>query len=133
MNSGVAKAIRDKWPIVFQKYITLVNDGIYGSEKAITLLGVVQPVSISDTQKVLNLFGQKNYGYDGKQYTSYDAINTCFKKVAKYCVENGLNTIAMPYHMSCDRGGANWNVILELLKEAFENTEITIEIWKLNQ
>ena len=83
MNSGVAKAIREKWPKVFTEYLKLVNEKLYGSEKAFSLLGVVQPVTVSETQKVLNLFGQDKYGYDGKQYTSYDAINTCFKKIAE--------------------------------------------------
>lgn len=132
MNSGVAKAIREKWPKVFTEYLKLVNEKLYGSEKAFSLLGVVQPVTVSETQKVLNLFGQDKYGYDGKQYTSYDAINTCFKKIAEYCAKNDYHTIAMPYHMCCDRGGANWDVIMELLKDAFLIYPITIEIWKLN-
>lgn len=134
MNSGVAKAIRTKWPIVYENYLKLVNERIYSGEKYLTnksLLGVVQPVKVSDTQKVLNLFGQDDYGYDGKQYTSYDAINTCFRKVSQYCSDNGYKSIALPYKMCSDRGGANWNIIVELLKDNFNDKDITVEIWKL--
>ena len=132
MNSGVAKVIREKWPVVYQSYLKLIGEKIYASEKGFSLLGLVQPVTVSDTQKVLNLFGQEKYGYDGKQYTSYKAIETCFRKVASYCTENGYKTVAMPYKMSCDRGGADWDTIMNLLTESFKNTDVTIEIWKIN-
>lgn len=128
MNSGVAKAIREKWPIVFEKYFDYC---IITNAKIEPLLGTVLPVRVNDTQTVLNLFAQENFGYDGRRYTSYDAIDTCFEKVAKKCEKDGIKSIALPYHMSCDRGGANWNIIMEMIKQHFEDLDITIEIWKL--
>jgi len=125
MNSGIAKAIREKWPDVFSKYKNYVDK--YNND----VLGAVLPVKVGENQKVLNLFGQGNYGYDGIRYTSYDAIDTCLEKVAKKCEEKGIKSIALPYHMSCDRGGANWNIIMEMIKQHFEDLDITIEIWKL--
>ena len=125
MNSGVAKAIREKWPIVFEKYKQLCD--AKGQK-----IGMCQPVSISDMQKVINMFSQYDYGYDGKMYTSYDAINTCLGKVKDYCIKNGHKRIALPYKMCCCRGGANWDVIMAMIKANFEETDITIEIWKLD-
>jgi len=126
MNSGVAKAIREKWPIVFEEYVKLFSKDFF-----VVKLGICQPVSVSDTQKVINMFSQDNYGYDGKMYTSYDAINTCLGKVKDYCVNNGYKRIALPYKMCCCRGGANWDVIMAMIKANFEDSDITIEIWKL--
>ncbi len=126
MGSGVAKAIRDKWPVVYEKYKNYCETIVYGQ-----LLGTVLPVSVSPEQRVMNLFAQDNFGYDGKRYTSYDAIDTCFKKVASYCEKHDVKSIALPWHMSCDRGGANWNIIMEMLNEHFKETEVEIEIWKL--
>lgn len=126
MNSGVAKAIREKWPIVFEEYIKLF------SSLFMVKLGICQPVSVTDNQKVINMFSQDNYGYDGKMYTSYDAINTCLGKVKDYCVRNGYKRIALPYKMCCCRGGANWDVIMAMIKANFEDSDITIEIWKLD-
>ena len=126
MGSGVAKAIRTKWPIVFDKYEACTKRSIITS-----LMGKVLPVKVEDNKTVLNLFAQENFGYDGKRYTSYDAIDTCLKKSAKWCVEHGVKTVALPYHMSSDRGGANWNIIMEMIKQHFQDTDITIEIWKL--
>ena len=127
MGSGVAKAIKTKWPVVFDKYKECTKRAIITS-----LMGKVLPVKVEDNKTVLNLFGQENYGSDGRRYTSYDAIDTCLKKTAKYCVENGIKTIALPYYMSCGRGGANWDIIMDMIKQHFSDIDITIEIWKLN-
>lgn len=126
MNSGVAKAIREKWPIVFEEYHKLFYKDFF-----VVKLGICQTVSVNDTQKVINMFSQDNYGYDGKMYTSYDAINTCLGKVKDYCVKNGYTKIALPYKMCCCRGGANWDVIMAMIKANFKDSDITIEIWKL--
>ena len=125
MGSGVAKAIRDKWPVVFDKYKEMCDDWS-------GLLGSVLPVQVNDTQKVMNLFAQNNFGYDGERYTSYDAIDTCLQKVANYCKLHEVKSIALPYHMSCDRGGANWNIIMEMIAQHFKCLDVEIEIWKLN-
>lgn len=124
MNSGVAKAIREKWPIVFEKYKQTCENPTFG-------LGTVLPVKVNETQTILNLFAQDSYGYDGKLYTSYDAVNTCLNKIADYCVKNNIKTIALPYMMSCCRGGGNWTIIMELIKDNFKDTDVDIEIWKL--
>lgn len=125
MNSGVAKAIREKWPVVYESYKSFCNSGSKH-------LGVCLPVKINDNQRVINMFSQDKYGYDGKMYTSYDAINTCLGKVKDYCVKNGYKKIALPYKMCCCRGGANWDVITAMIKANFEDSDITIEIWKLD-
>lgn len=130
MASGVAKAIREKWPVVYDKYNKYVSH-MHVTAPITALLGIVQPVTVEENKVVLNLFAQENYGYDGRRYTSYDALDTCIKKVAKYCTEHDVKTIALPWHMASDRGGANWNVVVEMIKGHFENTEVIIEIWKL--
>lgn len=120
MGSGVAKAIKDKWPIVYDNYMDLKEQN----------LGDIQMVKINNTQYVVNLFAQKYYGYDGKRYTSYDALDTCLNKVAKICEDENINKIAIPYNMSCDRGGASWDVVVALIENAFKNKRINIEFCK---
>ena len=128
MGSGVAKAIRDKWPIVYEKYHELFYQDFF-----VVKLGICQPVKVSDTQRVINMFSEENYGYDGKMYTSYDAVNECFGKIRKYMESNGLKTMAIPYKMSCVRGGANWDAIMALLNANFGDSDISIEIRKLDR
>ena len=126
MRSGVAKAISEKWPIVEEKYKNFC--------KALSskgLLGLTQVVKVNDNQYVANLFGQETYGYSGKKYTSYDAIDNALRILLKKMESNSINRLAMPYKMSSDRGGADWDVILAIITSIFKDSDITIEIWKL--
>ncbi len=104
MNSGVAKAIREKWPIVYAEYLKMPGT-----------LGDIQFVPISDNQTIINMFAQGGYGYDGSRYTDYEAFATCLETMDK-ALHNDA-TIAFPYRISCDRGGANWNIIKEMIRE----------------
>lgn len=128
MGSGVAKQVKDLYPRVYEKYHN-------GYEKGYLKLGTCQVVDTDGTKKqfIANLCGQDLYGYDGKRYTSYDAIYMALEKLAKYCVENNVKSVAFPWGMSSDRGGADWNVIITMIESVFKNNEnITVEYWKYN-
>ena len=123
MGSGIAKQIRDKWPLIFSNYQVKC-------QSPISPLGDVLIVKVSDNQYIANIFGQYNYGTDGERYTSYDALDIAFSRLKYTMVENNFKSLAIPYKMSSDRGGADWDVVLALLNSAFKDTDITIEIWK---
>ena len=123
MGSGVAKQIRDKWPLIFSNYQVKC-------QSPISPLGDVLIVKVSDNQYIANIFGQYNYGTNGERYTSYDALDIAFSRLKYTMVENNFKSLAIPYKMSSDRGGADWDVALALLNSAFKDTDITIEIWK---
>ena len=127
MGSGVAKQIRDKWPIVFEKYKAEYELHVDLSK---SLLGNCQLVQINDNQYVANLFGQNYYGRDGKRYTSYDGIYDALTSLAVQMTDNGMESLALPYNMSSCLGGADWEVILAMINSAFKNTNIIVEIWK---
>ena len=73
MNSGIAKQIREKWPIVFQNYIAKCNfSHPSGYVRPEVLLGDIQFVPLYEDynkdikhQQVINMFGQYGYGYEG--------------------------------------------------------------------
>ena len=129
MGSGVAKQIRNKWPRVYDSYATYCYEYIAGTHE---LLGECQLVQINDNQYVANLFGQNYYGTDGKRYTSYDAIYEALTSLRQQMIEDNLKSLAIPFRMSCDRGGADWKVLIAMLYSIFEETDITIEIWSIN-
>ena len=111
MNSGVAKIIRDKWPEVYTQYLKKYIDADgYADE----LLGEVQYVPVSNLKCVINMFAQENYGYDGHRYTSYDAFWNCVNHIA-VTIPKG-SSIAFPGRIGCVRGGANWDVIKNMIE-----------------
>lgn len=128
MNSGVAKAIREKYPEVYTDYRNLFLE--YEAKRN-ELLGKLQIVKTNDGRLVANLFTQYRYGYDGARYTSYDAFDNSVNALKVYCLDNNIKTVAIPYKAASDRGGADWNVILKMIEVTFENTDINVEINKL--
>ena len=123
MNSGVAKAIREEWPIVFDRYCQTNPQ-----------LGLVYFISIKDKNKVghyiANMYSQDMYGYDGNQYTDYEAFRQCCEKIAKECrLSKQMNkefNVAMPYKIASDRGGADWDKIMDILLEVFTDVDLTL-------
>ena len=141
MNSGVAKAIRQKWPKVYTEYKAkcdyeeaTVNDLYGGCENPIDwsecLLGDIQVVLVDENKAVINMFAQQYYGYDKKRYTSYDAFWYCLGRIKR--IINPEKTIAFPARIGCVRGGANWNVILTMIEEVL-GADYNVEIWDFDK
>ena len=134
MGSGVAKGIREKWENVYYKYIEACKEAYPNTR---SLLGTICPVPLrfgGNTKYVVNLFGQYEFGYDGKRYTSYDAVYDGLISLKKFVLENFENesttTVAFPWKMSSVRGGAEWDIIDCMIRTVFDDTNITIQYWK---
>lgn len=131
MNSGVAKAIRDKWPIVQVKYGEwYASHAEYTNSAADSMLGRIQRVKVNDNQNVINMAAQAYFGYDGKRYTSYDAFWNCLG-IIKQTIPAG-STIAFPCKIGCGLGGANWTIIKTMIEEALGN-EYDVYIYELEK
>ena len=141
MNSGVAKAIRERWPKVFEEYKEwCMSYDAWAHSHADTwdgqsdlmrvMLGNVLEVNVNPEQSVLNLAAQLGYGYDGKRYTSYDAFWCCLGKI-KEIVPTG-SSIAFPYGIGSVRGGANWEVIKTMIQEVLAD-DYDVYIYKLEE
>lgn len=126
MNSGVAAAIRKKYPSVYTKYKDYCHGHKYGS-----LPGKCLFVTVDDGKLVANLFGQEQYGYDNRRYTNYEAVYQALELVKRHLKNSGKKTIGFPYKMASDRGGADWDVILAMIKSVFKDTEHEVIIYKL--
>lgn len=145
MNSGVAKAIREKWPIVYEKYrdwyigyeawASAHENAEYKYQPADAMLGSIQIVALykdyhktENHQYVINMAAQNGYGYDGRRYTSYDAFWSCLGKI-KDTIPKG-SSMAFPDHIGCCRGGANWEIILTMITEVLSE-DYEVYIYKL--
>lgn len=126
MNSGIAKQVREKYPWVYAHYKQLCRNFQHRKED---LLGMVQGTYIDENTKILNLYTQLNYGYDGKCYTNYDALKKTLEYISTY-YNNKI--IAIPYLIGCHRGGGDWNVVYKIIEEIFANSNCEVLICEYN-
>lgn len=112
MGSGIARQIRERWPRVYESYKHYVD---YHNKRGEGLLGNILISNISQPTRVINMFSQDMYGYDGNRYTSYDAFAHCLSKIDLH-VANG-RSIGFPKNIGCGLGGGNWKVISALIEE----------------
>lgn len=115
MNSGIAKQIRERWPRVYEVYQDWYRVKFYDTSD---MLGHIQIVRNENEPSVINMAAQRFYGYDGKRYTSYDAFWACLGEI-KEKVPKG-SKIGFPYKIGCGLGGANWQVIFQMIIEVLE-------------
>lgn len=124
MGSGVAKALRDKWPQIYDSYKEVCK---YGSGFSLrSLLGQIDVCKIKENLYVVNLFGQYEYRQNhqlSKRFTSYSAWEKALPKLRNYIDDNGLpGSVYFPYLAGCDRGGGDWRIISAMIEEYFPHT-----------
>lgn len=126
MGSGIAKQIRNKFPEVYRVYSERYEDAQRVLRSTDQMLGSTDIVQIPGSkQRVVNMYSQRSYGYDGKRYTSYKAfrfiLNELKKDIPTDC------TIGFPKGIGCGLGGGNWAVISKMIEEILgESHEVYI-------
>lgn len=108
MGSGVAKAIRDKWPDVYKGYM---NNGKNRTGKDDNLLGSCHLIqaNMKDVDckvHVANCYTQRFYGRDGKKYADQWAIIESLKYVYYWADLYELD-VFMP-KIGAGLGGLDW-------------------------
>jgi len=116
MGSGIAKEIRETYPVVWEKYKQMCQFS-HRIEDGQALLGMAQLIRVSDTLVIGNLFGQQYYGRDPNQrYTSYDALDVALDIVVEMLPDQGF-TPADVHHplIGCGLGGGDWSVVSAII------------------
>mgnify|MGYP005867416451 CR=1 FL=1 len=119
MGSGVALAIRKKWPEVYEDYKSLCDR----IEPKTQLLGLNNLVPIDSDLLIVNAFTQLNYGKDGKKYASLNAIEDCMNKLSTTLNRESIGTVKMPM-IGCGLGGLDWNDVLRAIKKELNEIDI---------
>jgi len=115
MGAGLALAIRNKWPIVYQDYMAAYRNTqlVLGA----VIMSVINPNSLF----VANLCGQDRYGRD-KRYTDYNAVSQCLSKLANFGRED--LPIYIPKCMGSSLAGGNWHIVNALIEKILPNAII---------
>ena len=128
MGSGIAKAIKDKWPEVYTIYKAYCNKAKCSSD----LLGKIIGLNIKDSnQIIINFCSQDNYLPRTVCHTDYMAFKMCCQKLKFYLYTHDLQNkvIGFPYRIGCGLGGGDWGTVLDIITEEFKDYEV--EIWKI--
>lgn len=118
MGSGIAKQIREKYPQAYKDYMNIKDKHLQLGETWVTHIK-------EENKYIAHLFGQLNYGYDGKRYTNYEAFYSGLEYI-KNQAKKFKYSVAIPYKIGSDRGGADWNIIYAIIDSIFINYEATL-------
>jgi O-acetyl-ADP-ribose deacetylase (regulator of RNase III) len=117
MGSGVAKAIRDKYPNAFRDYFDMYNE--VGLE-----LGDACVSKQPDGKVIYNAITQLDYGRDpSKVYVSYWAIANVFCKADNTNIEE----IAMPM-IGAGLANGDWNVISAIIENTLTRVKPVVYV-----
>lgn len=126
MGAGLALQIRNKWPIVFDKY---KDDCLQFMTHPEMMLGHVLDVMIEPSLIVANCYGQVFPSNVGKQ-TDYDSWDIILAKLQDLNNYFSLD-IHLPYMIGCGLAGGDWNVMSEKIYRVFENSHTKAFIHKI--
>lgn len=119
MGSGIALAIRKKWPIVFEEYVKL--------GKGKHLLGTFQPVKITEELVIGNCFTQEYYGKGGGPYASLSAIESSLTDALNYAKLHNID-FKMPM-IGCGLGGLEWKDVSAIVESLERSIEKEINVY----
>lgn len=131
-GSGVAGAIRSKYPTVANRYKEVFLNPYDYISRNDSLLGFFDPVKINDDLIIGNCYTQSKYGNDGKRYASEYAIDKSIRKAVNYCTNNEIDIISMP-KIGCGLGGLDWDTdVLPIIEKiSKENEDIIFKVYSI--
>lgn len=146
MGSGVALQVKERFPHVeveYRKYVQRCKKNnlnplgtvqyVPSEVWALVMVNTMKNDNVfaydNNYQYIVNLFGQDDYGI-GEQHTNLKAMKNAFLDIRKKSQAIGA-TVAMPYKIGSFRGGADWNDVYKIIKDVFNNSDIDVEIYRL--
>lgn len=127
MGSGIAKQIKLRYPEVYEAYKKCYEDYLDKMKGPLPLGKILAVDTYSDMRTVINCITQNNYGADGSRYVSYDAIDSCFEKIAEYMELNNIDTIGIPM-IGAGLGGGDWDVIHAIITARMTKFNVNVYV-----
>jgi O-acetyl-ADP-ribose deacetylase (regulator of RNase III) len=121
-GAGIARQIREKLPYAYEAD---VKDSIKGSKDKLGWYTVGMPPN-EVLPVVINLYSQPTLY---PSHTSYDAMFEGLSLLARDLPPN--NKVGIPYQMGCGLADGNWEIVKEIIKQAFIDSPLEIIIYKL--
>lgn len=146
MGSGIAAAIRAKWPTTYRVYHRVWQDFRDQGAEHLPLGEVIWTVERRDgtneasinhwrfltqpgTIIIANCVSQKDYGRDpNRVYVDYDAVALCLQKVNALAILNNIPAIAMP-RIGCGLAHGSWDQIEPLIQQFITVSDAVVYDW----
>jgi len=125
-GSGVALAVRNKWPTEYTEYAKLCEEF---KDNAMSLLGYLQLVEVGRGLFVGNAITQLNYGYDGGVYADIDAVKSSLTRAVLEAKEREL-PLYLP-RIGCGLGGLSWEKQVGPILEQLNSKDVDIYVCDL--
>lgn len=123
MNSGVAKAIREEFPTAY------VADCQTTRADVSKLGGFTYAVIESLAGVVVNLYGQYNYGRDGRKYTQVDYLEKAMERARNSLLKGKNLSVCIP-RIGCGLGGADWDrELVPMIERQFISYGIGVHVY----
>lgn len=119
MEAGLALQLSQRYKNLYFAY----RDWLYGLGNK--LLGDCQWVPC-EHHVVVNLYGQDTYGQDPNVcYTNINALKASLLKTKAEAKRRNW-PVALPYGLGCGLGGANWEDVLPMIEDVFQDYYVLI-------
>ena len=132
MGSGVAKAIRDKWPEAYDVY--KFHQKHFGLRLGTVSKAIIDRIEPRENKCIINCITQEFYGRDGKQYASYQAIERCMNYLGMMTIigrSPSLKSVSIP-KIGCGLGGADWEVVEKILLNVCDKyPDVQFNVWEI--
>jgi len=124
MGSGVAKAVRAKWPAMYE--IADCKSPFTPQQK----LGAYTYLQLPDGKFGYNIYSQFDYrGRNvGRMDLDYGALEKSLSGVCLDMLSKSLKTLALPL-IGCGLAGGNWNVVEGILNRVSDTYKIDFVVY----
>lgn len=124
MGSGVALAVKKKYPGAFEDYRN-------NYEERKLVLGYVYPWNFNSKLVIWNAITQNAFGMPGRN-CSYDAIENCFKLIDDSIKGEWYESVKKEIHIpfiGAGLGGGSWNIISRIIEDT---CSYPVTVWSID-
>jgi len=136
MGAAVAKALREKWPLVYEVYKIMEAESPKGLKNR---LGENNVADVDDNIIVVNMIGQNGtVGFDNTKPVKYWALMKCMGLIRTdimatlhmYPEYNTRKAVIHTPKFGSDLAGGNWYFILDLIREQWLDCGIDVVVYE---
>ena len=129
MGAGVALALKNKWPKVYEVDLaTKRGDANKFGKISVAVLDDKN----TKTKYVINCYAQFGYGRKQRQ-VDYEALYICLEEVRYFCFVNKIKSLAIPKNMASTLAGGDWRIVKCMIEVVFGSFDVDdLEIFICN-